>query len=113
MMMIKSIASSKTRRLIASASRSNVERTLQQQQRRLFAQGRVVATGTTNNPSNNSVVENDDWKNDRERFFNTIGEVSKLRVDACVCVCVTKTYVFFLVNRTNPSESIKSTVLTN
>ena len=94
--MIKSIASSKTRRLIASASRSNVERTLQQQQRRLFAQGRVVATGTTNNPSNNSVVENDDWKNDRERFFNTIGEVSKLRVDACVCV--TKTYVFFLVN---------------
>lgn len=77
--MIKSIASSKTRRLVASASRSNVERTLQQQQRRLFAQGRVVATGTTNNPSNNSVVENDDWKNDRERFFNTIGENDSLR----------------------------------
>ena len=103
MMMIKSIASSKTRRLIASASRSNVERTLQQQQRRLFAQGRVVATGTTNNPSNNSVVENDDWKNDRERFFNTIGEVSKLRVDACVCVCVCDKNIFIFLGESNES----------
>jgi len=80
--MIKSIASSKTRRLIASASRSSVERTLQQQQRRLFAQGRVVATSTANNSNNNnnnSVVENDDWKNDRKRFLNTIGENDSLR----------------------------------